>query len=211
MTIIVITFLGSLTSFAEAKLGTPFDYQTTGVKIIDYELDFKDIEIILDVQAESSGFIEISFARSFFDSTFQGNDEEFTILADGDLVYYNEIQNSPEIRTLKFNIQPHTELVEIFGSDLMGLSKQSKPVLQVDEVSGIIKEDKIGKINQLLDENKKIRDENQLLREENQRLDNRIFELENLVSALEIQVNNLNAIVTEQVKVIYNWVLANID
>ena len=46
-----------------------------------------------------------------------------------------------------------------------------------------------------------------ILKEENKELDGRIFELQNLVSALETQVSNLNTIVTEQLNVIYNWVL----
>ena len=203
----VIALLGSIVSFAEAKLEAPFDYQTSGVEIIDYKLDFKDIEIILDVDAESPGMMEISFERDFFDSTFQGNDEEFTILADGDLVHYDEIQATPQIRTLKFNISPDTDLVEIFGSKLFGFSSQPTPIVEVEVP--VIVEDQSEKMDQLLAENEKLKKENKLLQQDNAELDKRIFELENLVSALETEVNKLKALVTEQVKVIYNWVLGN--
>src|SRR3990172_9509655 len=122
-----IVLLGTLTGVSEAKSSTPFGYTSTGVDIVDFELDFKDIEVMLDVQV--------------------------------------------------------TEEI---------------PTTQVEQT---------GKINELTEENQVLREENNILKEENEELDGRIFELENLVSALEVQVTNLNTIVTEQIKVICNWVL----
>ena len=201
-----IVLLGTLTGVSEAKSSTPFGYTSTGVDIVDFELDFKDIEVMLDVQVtEIPSTLEITFEREFFDSTNLDQDSEFTIIADGDLVYYDEIVTNSKLRTLKFNLSSDVELVEIFGTRLKGIIAQS-PIIEVTEEIPT-KVEQTGKINELIEENQVLREENNILKEENEKLDGRIFELENLVSALEVQVTNLNTIVTEQIKVIYNWVL----
>ena len=202
-----IVLFGTLTGVSEAELSTPFGYTSTGVDIVDFELDFKDIEIMLDVQVtEIPSTLEITFEREFFDSTNLDQDSEFTIIADGDLVYYDEIVTNSKLRTLKFNLSSDVELVEIFGTYLKGIIAQD-PIIEVTEEILTTQVEQAGKINELIEENQVLREENNLLKEENEELDGRIFELENLVSALEVQVTNLNTIVTEQIKVIYNWVL----
>ncbi|KRT61828.1 MAG: hypothetical protein XU09_C0003G0039 [Thaumarchaeota archaeon CSP1-1] len=202
-----IVLLGTLTGVSEAKSSTPFGYTSTGVDIVDFELDFKDIEVMLDVQVtEIPSTLEITFEREFFDSTNLDQDSEFTIIADGDLVYYDEIVTNSKLRTLKFNLSSDVELVEIFGTHLKGIIAQD-PIIEVTEEILTTQVEQAGKINELIEENQVLREENNILKEENEELDGRIFELENLVSALEVQVTNLNTIVTEQIKVIYNWVL----
>ena len=205
--VLAITLMGFLIGDSKAEIITPFEYSTIGVEIVDFNLDFKDIEVILDIQViELPATIEISFEREFFDSVNFDKNNEFTIIADGDIVYYEEIFSNSEIRTLKFNLSSDTELVEIFGTHLKGISAQTQTKIIPEEVPK--KEiDQTDKINELLDENKKLQEDNILLIEENKELDGRIFELENLISALETQVSNLNTIVIEQVNVIYNWVL----
>ncbi len=203
-----IVLIGTITAYSEAELSTPFGYNTSGVEITDFNLDFKDIELMLDVKTtELPATIEISFERDFFDSTKMNQDIEFTIIADGDIVYYEEITTNVEFRTLKFKLTSEVDLVEIFGTHLKGMTAQVSIVEVPEEIpsSQVIEDSK--KINELELENQKLIEENELLKEENENLDGRIFELENLVSAMEVQVNNLNSIVTEQVKVIYNWVL----
>jgi len=205
--VLAITFMGFLIGDSKAEISTPFDYSTTGVEIVDFNLDFKDIEVMLDLQVtELPATIEISFEREFFDSVNFDKNNEFTIIADGDIIYYEEIFSNSEIRTLKFNLSSDTELVEIFGTHLKGISAQTQTKIISEEVSAM-EIDQTDKINELLDENKKLQEDNIILKEENKELDGRIFELENLISALETQVSNLNSIVIEQVNVIYNWVL----
>ncbi len=205
--VLAITLMGVMIGDSRAETNTPFDYSTTGVEIVDFNLDFKDIEVILDVQVEEiPATIEISFEREFFDSVNNGKNNEFTIIADGDILHYKEIFSNSEIRTIKFNLSSDTELIEIFGTHLKGISAQTQTKIIPEEVSAIEIE-QTDKINELFEENEKLQEENAFLKEENKELDGRIFELENLVSALETQVGNLNNIVTEQVNVIYNWVL----
>jgi hypothetical protein len=205
--VMAIALMGVLIGDSNAETNTPFDYTTTGVEIVDFNLDFKDIEVILDVKVEDlPATIEISFEREFFDSVNNGKNNEFTIIADGDILYYEEIFSNSEVRTLKFNLSSDTELIEIFGTHLKGISAQTQTKIIPEKVSTVVI-DQTDKINELFEENEKLQVENSLLKEENKELDGRIFELENLVSALETQVGNLNNIVTEQVNVIYNWVL----
>lgn len=205
--VMAFALTGFLIGNSYAEIDTPFDYSATGVEIVDFDLDFKDIEVILDVEiTELPATIEISFEREFFDSVEFEKNKEFTIIADGNLVYYEEVFSNSKIRTLKFNLSSDTELIEIFGSHLKGISAQT-PTQIIKEETPKVELDQTEKINELLKENEKLQDENLLLKEKNKELDGRIFELENLVSALETQVSNLNTIVTEQVKVIYNWVL----
>lgn len=192
--------MSSLFATTEAMKSTPFDYEVSGLEITDFELDFNDIEIILDVRVfEPLGTVEISFEREFFDSKFSGIDEDFTILADGELVYYTEVQNSFHHRIIKFNIPSGTTTVEIFGTKLMGL--------EMTQDNSEIFQEQSNTFSELSIENSQLKEENEFLKKENERLDSRIFELENLVSALEQQVGNLNALVLEQVNVIYKWVL----
>lgn len=203
-----IVLLGTITSYSDAKLSAPFGYDTSGVEISDFNLDFKNIEVMLDVKTiELPATLEITFERDFFDSSKMNQDIEFTIIADGDMIYYEETETSTKHRTIKFNLTSDVELVEIFGTHLKGMTAQI-PIVEVPEEipSNQVIEDS-EKINELELENQKLLEENEFLKIENEELDGRIFELENLVSALEVQVNNLNSIVTEQVKVIYNWVL----
>ena len=199
--------MGVLVGNSNAEISTPFDYSTTGVEIVDFNLDFKDIEVILDVEVtDLPATIELSFDREFFDSVGLEKNNEFTIIADGDIVYYEEIFSNSETRTIKFNLSSDTELIEIFGTHLKGISAQPQTKIIVEEVPPVeVKQTE--KLDELIEENQKLKEENILLKEENKELDGRIFELENLVSALESQVSSLNTIVTEQVKVIYNWVL----
>ena len=205
--VMAFALVGFFVGDSNAEINAPFDYTTSGIEIVDFDLDFKDIEVILDVEVtELPATIEISFEREFFDSVKLDKSSEFTIIADGDIVYYEEIFSNSEIRTLKFNLSSDTELIEIFGTHLKGISAQPETKIVSEKVTKI-EVDQTDKINQLLEENEKLQEENTLLKEENKELDGRIFELENLVSALETQVSNLNTIVTEQVKVIYNWVL----
>ncbi len=206
VTIALLALVSSLFATTEAMKNTPFDYEVSGLEITNFELDFKDIEIILDVRViEPLGTIEISFEREFFDSKFSGIDEDFTILADGELVYYSEIENSFQHRIIKFNIPSGTTTVEIFGTKLMGLEINHDTLSK--QVNSQIFQDQSSKSQELSIENKQLKEENEFLKKENERLDGKIFELENLISALEYQVGNLNALVLEQVNVIYKWVL----
>ena len=64
-----MVLIGTITSYSEAIQSAPFGYSTSGIEITDFELDFKDIEVMLDVKTnELPAAIELTFERDFFDS-----------------------------------------------------------------------------------------------------------------------------------------------
>ncbi len=109
--------------------GTPvtINYDVEGVEIqsIDPDLDF--ISLILDVDVTGSpGILEITFDRNFFDSVFEGTDDDFIIIADGDEPDFEETQTSSDSRTLRIELPNGTVEVEIIGTnfgDVSGLSE----------------------------------------------------------------------------------------
>ncbi len=93
------------------------DYTTTGMSVsgIIADLDFVSLILTVDV-TDSPGILEITFDRSFFDSTFKGADDDFIILADGDEPNFTETDTTTQSRTLSINLPSGTEEVEIIGS-----------------------------------------------------------------------------------------------
>ena len=67
------------------------------------DLDF--ISLILDVDVSGSpGILEITFDRDFFDSVFDGTDDAFIIIADGDEPDFTETSTTTESRTLQIEL-----------------------------------------------------------------------------------------------------------
>ena len=97
------------------------DYTATGVNVSGIEADdFGSLLIFVGV-TESSSFIEIILNRDFYDSTFEGIDEEFFVLVDGvEGVYTEEITS--DSRTLRIELPFGTEEIEIIGNTTYGLS-----------------------------------------------------------------------------------------
>ena len=99
--------------------GTSYDvdYTGTGVTVsgIDADLDF--FSLILNVNVSGSpGTLEITLERNFFDSIFQGDDDDFIVLADGDEPKFSETKTTSQSRTLSIELPAGTEEVEIIGS-----------------------------------------------------------------------------------------------
>jgi hypothetical protein len=93
-------------------------YDAEGVEIISVTPDLDFISLILEVEVTGSpGILEITFDRSFFDSTFQGSDDVFIIIADGDEPDSEEIGTTTQSRTLRIELPAGTEEVEIIGTE----------------------------------------------------------------------------------------------
>ncbi len=110
--------------------GTPvtINYDVEGVEIqsIDSDLDF--ISLIFDVDVTGSpGILEITFDRNFFDSVFEGTDDDFIIIADGDEPDFEETQTSSDSRTLRIELPNGTDEVEIIGTNFGDVSMLSEP------------------------------------------------------------------------------------
>jgi len=99
--------------------GTSYDvdYTATGMTVSAVEADLDFISLILTVDvAESPGTLDITFDRTLFDSTFEGLDDDFIILADGDEPVFSETQTNSVSRTLSIELPAGTEEIEIIGS-----------------------------------------------------------------------------------------------
>ncbi len=121
--LIIVAIFSSAFVYAETASvdvgGTSYDVEYTGngvtVSGIDADPDFISLVIGVNVSG-SPGTLEITFERSFFDSVFQGNDDDFIVLADGDEPTYSEIETTTQSRTLSIELPTGTEEVEIIGS-----------------------------------------------------------------------------------------------
>ncbi len=121
--LIIVAIISSAFVYAETAsvdvdgVSYDVDYTGTGVTVsgIDADPDFVSLVIGVDVSG-SPGTLEITFERSLFDSVFQGNDDDFIVLADGDKPIFSEIETTPQSRTLSIELPAGTEEVEIIGS-----------------------------------------------------------------------------------------------
>ena len=121
--LIIVAIFSSAFVYAETASvdvgGTSYDVEYTGngvtVSGIDADTDFVSLVISVDVSG-SPGTLDITFERSFFDSMYQGDDDDFIVLADGDEPTYSEIETTPQSRTLSIELPTGTEEVEIIGS-----------------------------------------------------------------------------------------------
>lgn len=110
--------------------GTPvtINYDVEGVEIQSIDLDLDFISLILDVDVTGSpGILEITFDRNFFDSVFEGTDDDFIIIADGDEPDFEETQTSSDSRTLRIELPNGTDEVEIIGTNFGDASMLSEP------------------------------------------------------------------------------------
>ena len=122
--LILFTMISTALVYAETMSvdveGNSFDveYTTTGLTVSAIEADTESISLILTVEVpDSTGTLDITFDRSFFDATFEGLDDEFLVLIDADFANYSETETTSESRTLSIEAPPGTEEIEIIGYD----------------------------------------------------------------------------------------------
>ena len=121
--LIIVAIFSSAFVYAETASvdvgGTSYDveYAGNGVTVSGIDADPDFISLVIGVNVSGSpGTLEITFERSFFDSVFQGDDDDFIVLADGDEPTYSEIETTTQSRTLSIELPTGTEEVEIIGS-----------------------------------------------------------------------------------------------
>ena len=120
--LIIVAIISSAFVYAETASvdvgGTSYDIEYTGngvtVSGIDVDPDLVSLVISVNVSG-SPGTLEITLERSFFDSVFQGDDDDFFVLADGDEPKFSEIKTT-QARTLSITLPTGTETVEIIGT-----------------------------------------------------------------------------------------------
>ena len=98
--------------------GTSYDVESTvnGMTITKIESDTESMSLIFSVDVtDLIGILDVTFERSFFDSTYDNVDDAFFILADGDEVVSEESKNNIN-RNLRIEVPLGTEELEIIGS-----------------------------------------------------------------------------------------------
>ena len=121
--LILFTIISTALVYAETESviidGNSYDvnYTVTGMTVSGIEADTDFISLILTVDVTgSSGTLDITFERAFFDSIFNEADDDFIILVDGDEPTFTETQTNSQSRTLSIELPAGSEEVEIIGS-----------------------------------------------------------------------------------------------
>ena len=117
--------------------GMPFDvnYSTTGLTVYEIESDTDSMSLIFYVDVfESTGKLDVTFDRVFFDSMYDGVDDSFFILSDGDETIFKETQTTSESRTLTIDVPSGTKELEIIGSVFNSFNVIETPVVETPVV-----------------------------------------------------------------------------
>jgi len=121
--LILFTIISSALVYAETLSvdieGNSFDveYTATEMTVSGIEADLDSISLIFSVNVTgSAGTLDVSLNRSFFDSVFEGADDDFFIIVDGDFADFTETETNSQSRTLSIEIPSGTQDVEIIGS-----------------------------------------------------------------------------------------------
>ena len=208
MIFVIFAILGTV-SILGADAVTPFDVTSDGVTIQSHQLDYETMSIIFAVEvSESPGTLKIAFDRDFFDAIYQGHDDEFLIIVDGELISYSEVRNTPYYRTIQFELHDGVDEVEIFGTSIKGqiIEQNTESLFDNDVINSQQSEQELDENEELVNQMEQLKVENLELKDENEELSNKIFDLENLLGAMENKISDLNAIIMEQIKVIYTWI-----
>lgn len=208
MIFVIFAILGTV-SILGADAVTPFDVTSDGVTIQSHQLDYETMSIIFAVEvSESPGTLKIAFDRDFFDAIYQGHDDEFLIIVDGELISYSEVRNTPYYRTIQFELHDGVDEVEIFGTSIKGqiIEQNTESLFDNDVINSQQSEQELDENEELVNQMEQLKVENLELKNENEELSNKIFDLENLLGAMENKISDLSAIIMEQIKVIYTWI-----
>ena len=92
-------------------------YSISGMSITGIEADTESMSLIFSVDVtDSTGKLNVEFDRTFFDSIYDGEDDIFFVLTDGDETISKEIETTSQSRSLTIDVPSGTEELEIIGS-----------------------------------------------------------------------------------------------
>ena len=137
--LILFTLLSSALVYAETVSvnveGNSFDVEYTAEQVVvnsiiaEYEPNSDYAGLIINVEVTgNSGTLDFIFDRSFFDSTFDGVDDPFFVIADGLEVPFTETTTT-QSRTLSIEVPAGTEDLEIIGT----VFGDSAPIVETPE------------------------------------------------------------------------------
>ena len=99
--------------------GTSYDveYTVNGMTITKIESDTESMSLIFLVDVtDLDGTLNVTLDRTFFDSIYDGADDLFFILSDGDESISQETKTTSQSRTLSIKVPSGTDELEIIGS-----------------------------------------------------------------------------------------------
>ena len=218
----MLVAIATTTILLDANALTPFEISGTDVNIESYQLDAEVNSIILEVEvSDSGGTLEMTFDREFFDAIYQGQDDEFLVIADGDLLSYEETKTT-QSRSIILNLISDVDEVEIFGSHLMGrtIDDNDINISEIKEQNVQLLDEKellTKQVSVLSTELEDVKVQKNLLQEENEELGKKIFEpdnliketevqAKNLIAESEVQANNFSSIVMKQIAAFTTWI-----
>jgi len=125
--ILVLSF-SPLLVFAEEKTisvdyGKLYEiaYNAKDVTVSEVTPDSDQKELIFDIDVTSPvATLELTIPRDLLDSKENGNDVDFFVIADGELVTFSEKKATDTTRTLFMQLSPGTTGLEVFGTELAG-------------------------------------------------------------------------------------------
>ncbi len=192
-----------------ASAYSPFEISGDGIIVQSYDLDLEVNSVILEVQVNDSGNLELTFEREFFDSTNLGGDVEFFAIIDGNKLPYIETETTSKSRTIEANLVSGDYEIEIFGSHLLGKTiDEHNLVSQIKENNAKLLNEKellSKQINTLSSDLANVKVENNMLESENKELEKKVFEPSNLISETEGQTKNINSVFEEQISALMAW------
>jgi len=218
--LLILVAIAATMSLGNAYAITPFGVSGEGVTVESYQLDYEVNSVILEVQVtDTMGGLEMTFDREFLDSIYQGEDDEFLVLGDGDLLSYTETNTTNLSRTIEINVTSDIEEVEIFASHLLGktIDENNNSLIEVqNEQLQAEKSLLANEIDDLSAELEDVKAETNILRDENEELGKTIFNPDNLVKETQVQTsnlveetekqsNNLYTIIVEQFNLLAAW------
>ncbi len=97
------------------------EYTATNLQIIKIDANRDDVNLTLDVKVtDSNANLVLTFQRDSFDARFEVKDDNFFIFGNGNVIDFEEIDNTSEIRTLQFDVKEGTDEIVIFGTHIIG-------------------------------------------------------------------------------------------
>ncbi|MDC0154891.1 hypothetical protein OAI83_00865 [Nitrosopumilus sp.] len=93
------------------------EYYVQGMTVNAIESDTESMSLIFFVDvSDLNGIINVEFKRTFFDSVYDGIDDHFWALSDGEESVLEEIQTNSQSRSLTIGVPLGTDELEIIGS-----------------------------------------------------------------------------------------------
>ncbi len=96
--------------------GTLVSYKITGGTLDAIQEDFDAKSLIISITATDDGNLTIILPRNVIDAIFNGGDDDFFVLIDGEEVDFDEIETTDTHRTLSIDFPAGVEEIEIIGT-----------------------------------------------------------------------------------------------